>query len=107
MGDIGRENHPVIPPVNPTSNPRVQPMQHNNMNNGINLVLMVDDRTRGIRDYVVPVFNNLNLVIARPHIEANHFELKPVMFQMLQTMGQFGVRLAESPYSHLKSFLEV
>lgn len=38
---------------------------------------------------------------------AAHFESKPVMFSMLQTVGQFRESANEDPYSHLKSFVEV
>ena len=40
-------------------------------------------------------------------MEAANFELKPVMFQMLQTMGQFNGLSSEDPHLHLKLFLEV
>ena len=40
-------------------------------------------------------------------MEAANFELKPVMFQMLQTVGQFNELPSEDPHLHLKLFLEV
>ena len=40
-------------------------------------------------------------------MEAVNFELKPVMFQMLQTVGQFNGLPNEDPHLHLKLFLEV
>ncbi|KAK8609003.1 hypothetical protein V6N13_025310 [Hibiscus sabdariffa] len=46
----------------------------------------------------------------QPHartFEAEHFELKPVMFNMLNTLGQFGGSPAENARQHLKSFLEI
>ena len=45
--------------------------------------------------------------IVRPEVEAANFELKPVMFQMLQTVGQFNGLPTEDPHLHLKLFLEV
>ena len=45
--------------------------------------------------------------IVRPEVEASNFELKPVKFQMLQTMGQFKGLPTEDPHLHLKLFLEV
>ncbi|KAK9024821.1 hypothetical protein V6N11_064727 [Hibiscus sabdariffa] len=42
-----------------------------------------------------------------PEFEAEHFELKPVMFNMLNTLGQFGGSHAENTRQHLKSFLEI
>ncbi|KAL5546795.1 hypothetical protein UlMin_006482 [Ulmus minor] len=49
----------------------------------------------------------MNTGIVRPEITANHFEFKPMMFQMLQTVGQFSGLPHEDPHLHLKQFLEV
>ena len=48
---------------------------------------MADDRDRAIRDYVVLTPQVVHPGIIRPEVEAANFELKPVMFQMLQTVG--------------------
>ena len=48
---------------------------------------MADDRDRAIRDYVVLAPQVIHLGIVRHEVEAANFELKPVMFQMLQTVG--------------------
>ncbi|XP_060962179.1 uncharacterized protein LOC133032300 [Cannabis sativa] len=53
------------------------------------------------------MFNELNPGIVRPEIQAPQFELKPVMFQMLQTMGQFSGMPTKDPHLDLRSFLEV
>ena len=45
--------------------------------------------------------------IIRPEVEAANFKLKLVMFQMLQTVGQFNRLPTEDPHLHLKLFLEV
>jgi hypothetical protein len=50
---------------------------------------IANDRTRNIRDYVVFDPNAMNTKIVRPEITAAQFEFKPMMFQMLQTIGQF------------------
>ena len=50
------------------------------------------------------MFNELNPGIVRPDIQAATFELKPVMFQMLQTVGQFSGMPTEDPHLHLHSF---
>ena len=55
----------------------------------------------------MPLFNDLNTGIRRPDIEATQFELKPVMFQMLQTVGQFSSMPTEDPHLHLRLFMEV
>ncbi|KAK8684156.1 hypothetical protein V6N13_040187 [Hibiscus sabdariffa] len=49
----------------------------------------------------------LNPAVTMPEFEAEHFELKPVMFNMLNTLGQFGGTPNENARQHLKSFLEI
>ncbi|KAH9679769.1 hypothetical protein KPL71_026264 [Citrus sinensis] len=68
---------------------------------------MADDRDRAIRDYVVLTPQVVHPGIIRPEVEAANFELKPVMFQMLQTIGQFNGLPNEDPHLHLKLFSEV
>ncbi|XP_062114415.1 uncharacterized protein LOC133825500 [Humulus lupulus] len=75
--------------------------------NIVNPIVLADDRARAIREYAAPMFNELNPGIVRPEIQAPQFELKPVMFQMLQTVGQFSGMPTEDPHLHLRSFLEV
>ena len=72
-----------------------------------NIIYMADDRDRAIRDYVVLTPQVVHHSIIRPEVDAVNFELKPVMFQMLQTVGQFNGLPNEDPYFHLKLFLEV
>ncbi|KAH9681318.1 hypothetical protein KPL71_026936 [Citrus sinensis] len=68
---------------------------------------MDDDRDRAIRDYSVLTPQVIHPGIIRPEVEAANFELKPVMFQMLQTVGQFNGLPNEDPRLHLKLFLKV
>ncbi|MCI44189.1 hypothetical protein A2U01_0065428, partial [Trifolium medium] len=49
----------------------------------------------------------MNTGIIRPEITAAQFEFKPMMFKMLQTVGQFSGAVTEDPHLHLKQFLEV
>ena len=72
-----------------------------------NPILIDDDRDQCIRQYVVPFFSELNPGIKRPDIGATQFELKLVMFQMLQTVGQFSGTPTEDPHLHLRLFMEV
>ena len=68
---------------------------------------MADDRDRAIRDYVVLTPQVVHPGIIKPEVEAANFELKPVMFQMLQTVGQFNGLANEDLHLHLKLFLEI
>ncbi|KAK8715371.1 hypothetical protein V6N13_042705 [Hibiscus sabdariffa] len=62
---------------------------------------------RTVRDYLVKDLDGLNPAVTIPEFEAEHFELKPVMFNMLNTLGQFSGSPAENARQHLKSFLEI
>ncbi|KAL4339769.1 hypothetical protein GQ457_08G032910 [Hibiscus cannabinus] len=44
-------------------------------------------RPRAIRDHLTPILDDLNPEIVAPEIQAAHFELKPVMFNMLNSIG--------------------
>ncbi|KAK8685965.1 hypothetical protein V6N13_124993 [Hibiscus sabdariffa] len=60
-----------------------------------------------VRDYLAEDLEGLNPAVTTPEFEVEHFELKPVMFNMLNTLGQFGGSPAENARQHLKSFLEI
>ncbi|KAK8658757.1 hypothetical protein V6N13_036951 [Hibiscus sabdariffa] len=62
---------------------------------------------RTVRDYLAEDLEGLNPAVTMPEFEAEHFELKPVMFNMLNTIGQFGGSPTENARQHLKSFLEI
>ncbi|KAK9010037.1 hypothetical protein V6N11_036554 [Hibiscus sabdariffa] len=62
---------------------------------------------RIVRDYLAEDLEGLNPAVTMPEFEAEHFELKPVMFNMLNTLGQFGGSPTENAQQHLKSFLEI
>ncbi|KAH9670524.1 hypothetical protein KPL70_017015 [Citrus sinensis] len=68
---------------------------------------MADDIDRAIKDYVVLTPQVVHPGIVRLEVEATNFELKPVMFQILQIVGQFNGLPSEDPHIHLKLFLEV
>ncbi|KAK8559944.1 hypothetical protein V6N12_012755 [Hibiscus sabdariffa] len=62
---------------------------------------------RTVRDYLGEDLEGLNPAVTIPEFEAEHFELKPVMFNMLNTLGQFGGSPVKNARQHLKSFLEI
>ncbi|KAL5563618.1 hypothetical protein UlMin_033365 [Ulmus minor] len=69
--------------------------------------VVLDDRDRALNAFAQLNLDGLNSSIVQPEIEALHFELKPVMFQMLQTAGQFSGLPTEDPHLHLRLFMEV
>ncbi|KAK8533931.1 hypothetical protein V6N12_047333 [Hibiscus sabdariffa] len=60
-----------------------------------------------VRDYLAEDLEGLNPAVTIPEFEAEHFKLKPLMINMLNTLGQFGGSPAENARQHLKSFLEI
>ncbi|KAL4340007.1 hypothetical protein GQ457_08G026690 [Hibiscus cannabinus] len=63
-------------------------------------------QNRSIRDHLLPDLENLNPGIVTPEIQAAQFELKPVMFNMLNSIGQFGGSPHEDARQHLRSFIK-
>ncbi|KAJ9556763.1 hypothetical protein OSB04_011377 [Centaurea solstitialis] len=72
-----------------------------------NIINLANSKEGRIMDYAIPVLDLLNSGISRPQLNTLHFELKPIMFHMLQTNGQFGGLPSEDPHAHLKSFMEL
>ncbi|KAK9020277.1 hypothetical protein V6N11_054767 [Hibiscus sabdariffa] len=64
-------------------------------------------RPRVIRDHMALMLDDLSPGIVAPEIQAAHFELKPVMFNMLNSIGQFGGSPREDARQHIRAFLEV
>ncbi|KAK8685281.1 hypothetical protein V6N13_041286 [Hibiscus sabdariffa] len=60
-----------------------------------------------VRDYLEEDLEGLNPAVTTPKFEVEHFELKPVMFNMLNILSQFGGSPTENARQHLKSFLEI
>jgi hypothetical protein len=59
---------------------------------------------RSLWDYVVFDLNVMNTGMVIPEITTAQFEFKPMMFQMLQSVGQFSRVITEYPHLHLKQF---
>ncbi|KAK5785013.1 hypothetical protein PVK06_039555 [Gossypium arboreum] len=62
LNGLGFNENPIIGDANP-------PIVHG-----------IDDRDRPIREHVVLMLDDLNSGIVRPTIQAQQFELKPIMF---------------------------
>ncbi|XP_075500193.1 uncharacterized protein LOC142538778 [Primulina tabacum] len=59
-----------------------------------------------IRDHFRPVINNHYSGIARGTINANNFELKPALINIVQ-QNQFAGTATSDPHVHLRTFLEI
>ncbi|KAL4281689.1 hypothetical protein GQ457_03G015100 [Hibiscus cannabinus] len=65
------------------------------------------ERPRAICDQLTLILDDLNPGIVAPEIQAAHLELKPVMFNMLNSIGQFGGSPHDDARQHNRAFLEV
>ncbi|KAL5562070.1 hypothetical protein UlMin_031817 [Ulmus minor] len=62
-------------------------------------------RNRALKDYSIP---NVGISsIQRPPIQANNFEIKPAIIQMIQNSVQFGGLPNDDPNLHIANFLEI
>ncbi|XP_061338980.1 uncharacterized protein LOC133285727, partial [Gastrolobium bilobum] len=67
---------------------------------------VINDNDRSMMEIIIPVLDELDPSIAQP-VNGVPFKLEPVMFTMLQNMGQFHGLLMEDPHKHLRNFIEV
>ncbi|KAK8563354.1 hypothetical protein V6N12_035502 [Hibiscus sabdariffa] len=82
--DGQKQEHPGQNPSAPTGR-AIAPPQNNQQ-----------PPARTVQDYLAEDLEGLNPAVTIPEFEAEHFELKPVMFNMLNTLGQFGGSPAEN-----------
>ncbi|GAV80946.1 hypothetical protein CFOL_v3_24405 [Cephalotus follicularis] len=62
---------------------------------------------RALRDYVVPSINGATSSILRTPIQANNFEIKPSIIQMIQQSVQLGGLPNDDLNIHITNFLEI
>ena len=62
---------------------------------------------KALRDYAVHSLTGANSCIIAPIIQANNFELKPELIQMVQHTCQFRGFPHDDPNEHISSFLEI
>ena len=58
-------------------------------------------------DFAMPGLDGTRQSIARPTINANNFEIKPALLQMIQSSVQFYGLANEDPNAHIANFLEI
>jgi hypothetical protein len=63
--------------------------------------------TWALRDFALPQVTWICLVIKKPKIKANNFEIKPAILQMVQPSVQFYGLVSDDPNVHIASFLEI
>ena len=68
---------------------------------------MADQEQKALRDYAMPLVNGAISSIRRPAIQANNFEIKLAIIQMMQQTVQFGGLSQKDPNVHIANFLEI
>ena len=63
-------------------------------------------RNHALQEYMMPNPGDNLSSIVRPNVDANNFEIKPAIIQMISQF-QFGGLLTEDPNAHLAQFLEI
>lgn len=62
-------------------------------------------QNKALKDYSIPQVGVSS--IQRPPIQANNFEIKPAIIQMIKNMVQFGGLDSDDPNLHIANFLEI
>ena len=65
------------------------------------------EERRALRDYAIPSLIGATSCIKKPTIQADNFELKIGLIQMVQNNCQFGGLPNDNPYEHIANFLEI
>ncbi|KAI4318287.1 hypothetical protein L6164_026074 [Bauhinia variegata] len=68
---------------------------------------MAEQRKRTMGDFAYPHWDNNGSSIVRPPMQANNWEVKPQMIQIIQNIYQFEGLPDEDPHAHISKFLEI
>ena len=68
---------------------------------------MANQEQKALRDYAMPSVNGAISSIRRPAIQANNFEIKPAIIQMIQQTVQFEGLSQDDPNVHIANFLKI
>ncbi|XP_062097627.1 uncharacterized protein LOC133803557 [Humulus lupulus] len=81
-----------------------------NANNGVNNNENIGNAVEAdspLRSYILPTITWIHSSICPPTVEANNFEIKPSIIQMVENCVQFGGLPNEDPNLHITNFLEL
>ena len=67
---------------------------------------MEEQKPRPLRDYALPNESGVHTNITRPTINANNFEIKYLLIQMVQ-QSQVGGNATKDPNTHLTNFIDL
>ncbi|PKA48167.1 hypothetical protein AXF42_Ash020512 [Apostasia shenzhenica] len=67
----------------------------------------IQEAGRALREYALPSINGANTSVVRPAVQANNFEIKPALIQMIQQSVQFYGLPSDDPNTHIANFLEI
>ena len=65
-----------------------------------------NEDARPLRDYAVHTVNDARSSIACPAVQANNFEIKPTIIQMIQTSVQLAGMPNDDPNAHIAIFFQ-
>ncbi|XP_050233798.1 uncharacterized protein LOC126682206 [Mercurialis annua] len=65
------------------------------------------EEDRSLKHHMLPSLDDATTGIARPHVAANNFEIKPAFIQMITHNLSFNGLPSDDPYEHIMSFLEL
>ena len=69
------------------------------------MVVMADNKL--LYGYTIPLITEVGSSVVRPNLQANNFEIKPIILQMIQSSAQFNGLPNKDPNAHINIFLDI